>query len=124
MTGARPRIVVLGEDLIWSERLTRLVASNGADPVSARDLSTFEASLVGAGGVIVDLTASRYEPLIAIERARAAGLRVLAVGQHDDHELRKKALAAGAERVYAYRKLYEDGAATVGRWLAVAPTTA
>jgi electron transfer flavoprotein alpha/beta subunit len=42
---------------------------------------------------------------------------VLAVGQHDDHELRKKALAAGADRVFAYRKLFEDGPGTISAWL-------
>jgi hypothetical protein len=49
--------------------------------------------------------------------ATAAGARVLAVGQHDDHELRKRALAAGADRVFAYRKLFEDGPATIEAWL-------
>jgi len=44
----------------------------------------------------------------------------LAVGQHDDVELRKRALAAGAERVYAYRKLFEDGPKTLGSWLTLA----
>ena len=43
---------------------------------------------------------------------------MLAVGQHDDHELRKRALTAGADRVYAYRKLFEDGPATIAAWLA------
>ena len=124
MTGDRRRIVVLGDDLIWSERLTRLVAAAGADPVTARDAASYRAALADAEGVIIDLTATRYEPLTAIERAHGAGLRVLAVGQHDDHALRKRALAAGAERVYAYRKLFEDGPATVAGWLAGAATTA
>jgi electron transfer flavoprotein alpha/beta subunit len=48
---------------------------------------------------------------------------VLAVGQHDDHELRKRALAAGADRVYAYRKLFEDGPATFATWLAAGAST-
>jgi hypothetical protein len=41
----------------------------------------------------------------------------VAVGQHDDHDLRKRALARGAERVYAYRKMFEDGPATIAAWL-------
>ena len=48
---------------------------------------------------------------------------MLAVGQHDDVELRKRALDAGAERVYAYRKLFEDGPATLARWLGLAAET-
>jgi hypothetical protein len=43
---------------------------------------------------------------------------VLAVGQHDDHVLRRDALAVGADRVLAYRKLFDDGPATIERWLA------
>jgi hypothetical protein len=51
--------------------------------------------------------------LAAIERAAAAGVHVLAVGQHDDVAQRKRALASGAEQVLAYRKLFEDGPATI-----------
>ena len=51
--------------------------------------------------------------------ATEAGLRVLCVGQHDDRELRVAALSAGAERVYSYRKLFEDGHAALAAWLGV-----
>ncbi len=66
---------------------------------------------------IVDLTARVYDPLLAIERGVAAGVHVLAVGQHDDVALRKRALACGADRVLAYRKLFEDGPATIETWI-------
>ena len=72
--------------------------------------------------VIVDLTARAYDGVEAIAAARAAGRPVLAVGQHDDQVLRKRALAAGADRVYAYRKLFEDGPATLAAWIAKEPT--
>ena len=67
--------------------------------------------------MIVDLTARAYDGVAAIETSRAAGRPVLAVGQHDDHDLRRRALAAGADRVYAYRKLFEDGPRTLAAWL-------
>ena len=67
--------------------------------------------------VIVDLTARAYDGVAAIQAAAAAH-PVLAVGQHDDHLLRKRAPAAGATRVYAYRKLFEDGPATLSAWIA------
>ena len=67
--------------------------------------------------VIVDLTARAYDGVEALEVARAAGRPALAVGQHDDHDLRRRALAAGAERVYAYRKLFEAGPPTLRAWL-------
>jgi DNA-binding response OmpR family regulator len=110
--------VVLAEDIIWSERLARLLREVGAEPIVVRDAAAYETAIVDAGAVLVDLTAVRVDPLLAIERARAAELRILAVGQHDDHALRKRALAAGAERVFAYRKLFEDGEATLRGWLA------
>ena len=72
--------------------------------------------------VIVDLTARAYDGVEAIAAARAAGRPVLAVGQHDDQVLRKRAMAAGADRVYAYRKLFEDGPATLAAWIAKEPT--
>ncbi len=73
--------------------------------------------MVYADAAIIDLTARAYEPLAAIERAVAAGARVLAVGQHDDVDLRKRAVARGADKVLAYRKLFDDGPATITRWL-------
>ncbi len=112
------RVVVLAQDLIWADRLARAVEAAGADPVSVASSERLETALVGSDAAIIDLTALAYDGVSAIERARTAGVRVLAVGQHDDHELRKRALAAGADRVYAYRKLFEDGPATITAWLA------
>jgi len=68
--------------------------------------------------VIVDLTARAYDGVAAIAAASAAGRPVLAVGQHDDQELRTRARRAGADRVYAYRKLFEDGPAALSAWIA------
>ena len=83
-----------------------------------RALAALRGALAEVDRVIVDLTARAYDGVEAIEVARAAGVAVLAVGQHDDHDLRKRALSAGADRVYAYRKLFEDGPAALGAWLA------
>jgi DNA-binding NarL/FixJ family response regulator len=110
-------IAILAQDLIWSDRLARAVEAAGAVPARAGTAAAFDVALDGADIAIVDLTARGYDPLVAIERASAARVRVLAVGQHDDLELRKRALARGAERVYAYRKLFEDGPATIEGWL-------
>lgn len=95
----------------------------GAQPARAANAPAFERALEGADFAIVDLTAHAYDPLLAIERSVSAGARVLAVGQHDDVELRKRALASGADRVLAYRKLFEDGPATIEAWIARAPAT-
>ena len=111
------RVIVLAQDLIWADRLARAVEAAGAEPARVASLERFGDALVGTDTAIVDLTALAYDGVAAIEMARAAGARVLAVGQHDDHDLRKRALAAGADRVYAYRKLFEDGPKTVAAWL-------
>ena len=58
----------------------------------------------------------------AVRATSDAGRRVLAVGQHDDAELRRRALAAGADRVHPYRKLFEDGPGTLATWLEGTPT--
>ena len=111
------RVAILAQDLIWSDRLARAVQAAGAEPARAKTAPEFDRSLVNAGLAIVDMTASAYDPLAAIELARSTGARVIAVGQHDDLELRKRALARGAERVFAYRKLFEDGPATITAWM-------
>ncbi|HET7702367.1 MAG TPA: hypothetical protein VFK35_03135 [Candidatus Limnocylindrales bacterium] len=117
------RVLVLADDLIWSTRLAGHVRAAGAEPRSVRTADAFAAGLSGAGGAIVDLTARAYDGLAAIAAARDAGVAVLAVGQHDDHVLRRNALAVGADRVLAYRKLFEDGPATIARWLAATGTS-
>ena len=112
------RIAILAQDLIWSDRLARAVEAAGAKPDRATTAAEVDRALEWADLAIIDLTARAYDPLVEIERATARHARVLAVGQHDDHELRKRALARGAERVLAYRKLHEDGPATVAAWIA------
>lgn len=120
------RIVVLADDLIWSTRLAGHVRTAGAEPVVVRAADAYAAALSapGIGGAIVDLTSLAYDGLASIAAARDAGVPVLAVGQHDDHVLRRNALAVGADRVLAYRKLFEDGPATIARWLAASAPTA
>lgn len=111
------RVAILAQDLIWSDRLARAVQAAGAEPAPAKTAAEFDRALVSAHLAIIDMTASAYDALTAIERARSTGARVVAVGQHDDIDMRKRALARGAERVYAYRKLFEDGPATISAWL-------
>ena len=116
----RRRLLVLADDLIWSTRLVGHVRAAGLEPVPVRSAATFASGLATADGAIVDLTSRAYDGLAAIAAARDAGVPVLAVGQHDDHVLRRDALAVGAGRVLAYRKLFDDGPATITRWLAAA----
>lgn len=90
----------------------------GASPVPVRSAAALEGVLPDVDGVIVDLTARAYDGVAAIAKAGAANLPVLAVGQHDDRELRRRALAAGAGTVHPYRRLFEDGPRRIAAWLA------
>lgn len=108
--------MILADDLIWSTRLAEAVSAAGGVPVRIRRLEDLFAGLADARHAIVDLTARAYDPLRAVAEAGARA-RVIAVGQHDDVATRKAAIAAGAERVYAYRKLFEDGPAVIRAWL-------
>ena len=113
-------VVILADDLIWSTRLADAVRAAGAEPKRVRRLADLQAATASSGMkpfVLVDLTARAYDGVAAIRSVAAAGARVIAVGQHDDIETRKAALEAGAERVYAYRKLFEDGPRTLHGWL-------
>jgi hypothetical protein len=97
------------------------VRGAGATPLAARSAVALAGLLPDVDGVIVDLTARAYDGVAAIAAASAAGRPVLAVGQHDDRDLRRRALAAGAGHVHPYRRLFEDGPRQVGAWLAERP---
>lgn len=124
LAAERPIVAILADDLIWSTRLAAAATEAGAQPIRLRSID----ALVGSGDppsaaspfVIVDLTARAYDGIEAVRLARAGGAAVLAVGQHDDLAGRKAALEAGATRVLAYRKLFEDGPGVIRRWLEAA----
>ena len=117
------RVLILADDLIWGTRLAEGVRRAGAVPAAARSPEAFATQLAAADAAVVDLTSLAYDGLTMIAAARDAGVPVLAVGQHDDHILRRDALAVGADRVFAYRKLFDDGPATIRRWLDAARST-
>ncbi len=114
-------MAILADDLIWATRLADLVRASDGEAVPVRSAAGLEAALPGVDRVIVDLTARAYDGVAAISAVRAAGRPVLAVGQHDDADLRRRALAAGADRVHPYRQLFEDGPRQLGRWLSSGP---
>lgn len=89
---------VVADDLIWASRLDAAVKRAGAQPV--RD---------GGEAVIVDLNGRAYDGIAAVAAAAQTGQTVIAVAQHDDSETRKRALTAGARRVFSYKKMFNDG---------------
>ena len=115
---AAPRIVILADDLIWATRLADGVRRAGGVPVPVRSTTGLAAALAGVAGCVVDLTARAYDGVGALGIAAAAGVSTIAVGQHDDADLRRDARIAGATRVYAYRSLFEHGDRELGAWIA------
>jgi DNA-binding response OmpR family regulator len=125
-------VAVVADDLIWASRLVEAVKRAGGTAVrmsTEAELSTaLEAdSLAELGpgdgdravvGVIVDLFGQRFDGVAAVERAAAAHKPVIAVAQHDDLVTRRRALSAGASRVFSYNKFFTDGPRLVESWLA------
>jgi hypothetical protein len=66
----------------------------------------------------VDLTGRGYDGVTAVRTAASSGATVIAVGQHEDIDVRKLALSAGAKRVYSYNKMFSDGPTVIADWLA------
>jgi hypothetical protein len=125
------RIALVADDLIWASRLTDAVRRAGAEPrrvspaavlagdggdldngghdpqarVAARPASATE----GCDGAIVDTALMTADPMVVIAALHDLGLR-------------KRALAAGAGKVLAYRKLHDDGPATIAAWIESRPT--
>jgi hypothetical protein len=97
---------VVADDLIWASRLVAAVERAGAQPVK-----------VGGDAVVVDLNGRTYDGVGAVAEAASSGAPTIAVGQHEDVPLRKRALAAGARRVYSYNKMHTDGARLVAALL-------
>ncbi len=112
-------MLVAADDLIWASRLRGAVERAGATPIVAPDAAVAPGPDTGDGprGAVVDLGLRRQDATALIATLVAAGVPVIAVGQHDDLALRKRALAAGATRVYSYDKLFRDGPDVIRAWL-------
>src|SRR4029079_14786008 len=106
---------------IWRRRFAGAVRAARRQPKTVRGLEGLQDLLSNAPRgtpVVIDLTARAYDGVEAIRLAFEMYAKVIAFGQHDDAALRKAAIEAGAERVFTYRALFEDGERLLGRWLA------
>ena len=113
------KVLVLADDLIWSSRLVAAARRAGGRPEALRSAASFaQAVEAGASVVIVDLGGRTYDGIAQVRRAAQAGRQVIAVAQHDDLALRRRALDAGARRVFSYNKLFSDGPKVVEQLLA------
>ena len=113
-------MLIVADDLIWASRLRAAAERAGAAPLAVRGRDGLEETLhrdPAPVGAIVDLGARTLDGVAAVDRLASSALPVLAVAQHDDLPLRKRALAAGAERVLSYRKMHADAPAVIAAWL-------
>lgn len=117
----RPRVVIVADDLIWATRLESIVRAAGAEPIRAGAADRLGNGIAAADAALVDLATRTMDPFESIAAARVAGLAIVAVGPHEDVAARKRAMAEGASRVYAYRKLFDDGPSTIAKWLGLPP---
>jgi hypothetical protein len=125
-------VVVVADDLMWSTRIGEAVRRAGAEPLvlaSEPELAlALEAHVVGdrpsVCGAVVDMAARRVHAADAVARIHAARLPVIAVAQHDDQLTRRRALAAGASRVFSYGKFFQAGPHLVEGWLVASGVTA
>lgn len=108
----QPRVGVLADDLIWASRLAAAAEQAGALPVRLTGRDALVEALDGPFrpvALLVDLAGRRFDPLDGIWVASEAGLPVLAVGQHEDLDLRHRALEAGARGWISYNAFYRRG---------------
>lgn len=113
-------VIVVADDLIWASRLGAAVERAGTTAVAVRSKAELERALsesVEEAPVVVDLNGRAYDGVAAVGVAAEEGHPVVAVGQHEDTQLRKRALGAGAIRVFSYNKLFTDGPAVVTKLL-------
>ncbi len=124
-------VAVVADDLIWASRLMESVTRAGGTPVRMSTQAQLDTALEADAlaelgsedadravvGVIVDMLGRRFDPVAAVVRAKAAKKPVIAVAQHDDVLTRKRALSAGASRVFSYNKFFTDGPRLVEGWL-------
>lgn len=131
-----PGVLVLADDLMWASRLVEAVRRAGAQAIRIGSRAELDVALHAHDeeepgrqalpgstggprvvGSVVDLNGRRYQGIEAIESMRRARLPVIAVSQHDDLVTRRRALGAGAGRVFSYNKFFTDGPRLVAAWL-------
>jgi DNA-binding response OmpR family regulator len=117
---AASSVLVVADDLMWATRLVSQADRAGAIARVVRDASALAAAVAESPPalVVVDLGSRVFDGVDAISAASRLGVPVIGVSQHEDLALRKRALAAGAGRVYAYAKMHSDGVSVLREWLA------
>ena len=95
------RVALLCPDLLFGSKLQGALRAAGHEPVAATD---------DADVLVVDLT---DDPDARIEQAAGAGIPRLAFYSHVEQDVRRRAEAAGIERVVPRSRMAREAAALV-----------
>lgn len=99
-----PRNVLLAStDLFFSTRIVETARQVGASITQVRGGAGEEASRLAPDLVLVDLSATAFDPVAAIAEVRAAspGAQIVAFVRHEETETIRSAREAGADDVFA-----------------------
>jgi len=107
----RVGVALLGSDLILSSRLESALAPQGVRVARAAE----ETALAPAPVVFIDLNSHTEGRLQVIGRLHSRDPKAVIVGfcDHDERDVRRRAVAAGAHQVVANRHLAEAAARIV-----------
>lgn len=97
----QPTIVALVSDLIFESRIRGTAGHCGAAVAVVRTADALIAQASGARSVLIDLDAPGLDSVATIQRLKAEpnGPRIVGFVSHVHVELRRAALAAGADEV-------------------------
>ena len=120
-----PHVMLVVPVMIRTSENTAYVAAGrhswSVSGTYVRELKTKKVAIYPTG--FLPLTpAARLDFILKIQRTVTTVARcekpVIAVAQHDDSATRKRALTAGARRVFSYNKMFSDGPQVVADLLA------
>ncbi len=116
---SRRRLLVVATDLIWQTRLVEAARALGFEPGVAADAEAARETLrpAAAGLLVLDLQAALPWQDV-VEAARAAGVPVLAYGQHTKPGVLRAARRAGCDLVVPRSTLVADLPSLIERAMA------
>lgn len=121
-SSTRPAIVVAGDDLLFSSRLSAALDTLGYHPRVVRTLDALEAALAeGPAAAIFNLASVQLDAITAIRRAKTQagtqGIPFLGFCGHADRARQAAARAAGCDLVTSNGEIAGDLSRLLGRLL-------
>ncbi len=114
------RVVAVFDDLLLGSNVLGMLRAAGHEAQLVGDPAAVAPN--GADVLIVDLATTSFDGVALVERLRAAGelgeTRTLGVYSHVDADTKRRAEAAGFDRVVPRSRMAREGAALVDRLLA------